>query len=169
MTEFELEKIIDKYSRLLWSISTKILYGIGNEQDAEECVADVFIDLWKDPDSFDSNRGNLKNWLCMKAKSKSIDRFRRLTAHMTEELSPEQISGILDPSDELIRREDLQELRENILCLEDEAKEVIVRRFFLDQRSSQISKAMGIPIRRVENVIYRTKLKLRNELGGNHE
>ena len=72
MTEFELEKIIDKYSRLLWSISTKILYGIGNEQDAEECVADVFIDLWKDPDSFDSNRGNLKNWLCMKAKSKSI-------------------------------------------------------------------------------------------------
>ena len=88
---------------------------------------------------------------------------------MTEELSPEQISGFLEPSDELIRREDLQELREKILCLEDEAREIIVRRFFLDQRSSQISKAMGLPIRRVENVIYRTKLKLRNELGGNHE
>ena len=169
MTEYELEKIINKYSRLLWSISSRILSGLGNEQDVEECVADVFIDLWKDPESFDSDRGGLKNWLCMKARSKSIDRFRKLSARVTEELAPNLVSDILEPSEELIKQEDCQKLRERILCLDDEAREVTVRRFFLEQKSSEIAKAMGLPVRRVENVIYRSKLKLRNELGGNHE
>ena len=48
LTERELEKIINKYSRLLWSVSSKILNGIGDEQDVEECIADVFIDLWQE-------------------------------------------------------------------------------------------------------------------------
>ena len=50
MTEQELEKIINRYSRLLWSVASKVLNGIGNEQDVEACVADVFIDFWRDPD-----------------------------------------------------------------------------------------------------------------------
>ena len=61
MTEYQLEKIINKYSRLLWSVAAKILDGLGNEQDAEECVADVFIELWKEPEKFDVNRGTLKS------------------------------------------------------------------------------------------------------------
>ena len=166
MTERELERIINKYSRLLWTVASRVLDGVGNEQDAEECVADVFIDLWRHPESFDPMRGDLRSWLSMKCRSKSIDRFRKLTAHMTDELTPELISDNPDPGDELVRRENLRKLQEAISSLDDEAREIIIRRFYLGQKPSQISKAMDLSVRRVENVIYRTKEKLRNELGG---
>ena len=169
MTEYDLEKIINKYSRLLWSVSTKILNGIGNEQDAEECVADVFIDLWNDPGSFDESRGSLKTWLCMKCRSKSIDRFRKLASRLCDELDPQQVSGNPEPYDEIIRRDSIKDLRQQIRNLDEESKEIMIRRFYMDQKPSAISEAMDLPVRRVENVIYRTKEKLRNELGGNYE
>ena len=39
--------VIRKYSRLLWPVAAAVLKNVGSEQDVEECVADVFIHLWK--------------------------------------------------------------------------------------------------------------------------
>ena len=165
LTERELEKIINKYSRLLWSVSSKILNGIGDEQDVEECIADVFIDLWQEPDKFDPERGSLKSWLCLKCRSKSIDRFRKLASHTSDELDENLLSDIYEPGDEVIRRTDLKSIREAIANLEEPAKEIMIRRFIMEQKPAEISKAMELPIKKVENTIYRTKEKIRNELG----
>ena len=169
MTEAELERTIDKYSRLLWTVAAKILDGIGNEQDAEECVADVFVDLWKDPESFDPSRGSLKTFLCLKARSKAIDRFRKLSSHMVEALDETQIPAVADPADELIDRNRIRELYEATGRLDEPEKEIIIRRFFIGQKPSQISKIMGLPVRKIENVIFRAKLRLREELGNNYD
>ena len=169
MTELELEKIIDKYSRLMWTVASRILNDLGNEQDVEECIADVFIDLWKDPDSFDSDRGSIRTWLCLKVRSKAIDRFRKLSLRLADELDPEQASQIPEPAEELIRRERTDELRTLIARLDDESREIVTRRFFMDQKPAQISRIMDLPVRRVENVIYRSKEKLKNGLGGYYE
>ena len=165
MTERELEKIINKYSRLLWSVSSRILNGIGDEQDVEECIADVFIDLWQEPDKFDPGRGTLKSWLCLKVRSKSIDRFRKLASHTSEELDENLVSDIYEPGDEVIRRADLKRIREAISNLEEPAKEIMTRRFIMEQKPAEISRIMELPIRKVENTIYRTKEKIRSELG----
>ncbi len=166
MTEYEFEKIVNKYSRLLWSVSARILDGIGNEQDVEECVADVFIDFWFAPDSFDSSRGSLKNWLCIKCRSKSIDRFRRLSSRLTDELSPELVSDILGPADAIVRKEETDRIRSAVMELEEPAREIMIRRFFLTQKPSVIASALDLPVRKVENIIFRSKKRVQDELGG---
>ena len=166
MTEYEFEKIVNKYSKLLWSVAVGVLEGIGNEQDAEECVADVFIDLWFDPKAFDSSRGSLRTWLCIKCRSKAIDRFRKIMAHITDELSAEIVSDMIGPDDRVIGKEDMSRLRNAVMGLEEPSKEIMLRRFFVGQKPAEISAAMDMPVRKVENLIYRSKEKLRNDLEG---
>ena len=166
LTEHEFEKIINKYSKLLWSAAARILDGIGNDQDIEECVADVFIDLWFAPQAFDSSRGSLKTWLCIKCRSKAIDRFRKITAHITDELNSEIVSGMMGPDEKVVTKEDLMMLKKAVMEMEEPSKEIMIRRFFKGQKPSEISKAMELPVRKVENIIYRSKTKLRNDLEG---
>ena len=42
----------------------------------------------------------------------------------------------------------------------------MIRRFFAGQKPAEISAAMELPVRKIENVIYRSKEKLRNDLEG---
>lgn len=63
---------INKYSKLMWHIAGTVLKNVTSAEDIEECVADVFIYLWKNPHKFDEQRGNLKSWLSSVAKSKGI-------------------------------------------------------------------------------------------------
>lgn len=74
--EEAMQKIICRYSRLLWSIVGAVLSQVGTTEDMEECVADVFIDLWEHPQKYDESRGNLKAWLSVIARNKAIDRYR---------------------------------------------------------------------------------------------
>ncbi len=169
MTDKELERIIDRYSRLLWSVAAKILDRVGSVSDIEECVADVFIDLWDKPQEFDQSRGSMRTFLCLKCRSKAIDRFRSLASHLTEELDSNQTSEIVGPLDGLLLKESLKELRSRIDHLDEPQREIIIRRFILEQKPSRIAGLMGLPVKKVENIIFRTKEKLREGLGGIHE
>lgn len=169
MTEKELERIIDRYSRLLWSVASKILDRVGGEQDVEECVADVFIDLWNRPQEFDQNRGSIKAFLCLKCRGKAIDRFRSITRHLTEELDSDQVMAITGPLDSIMMTESLNKLCESIDRLDEPEREIMIRRFILEQKPAEIARITKLPVRKVENILYRTKEKLRKELGGIYE
>ncbi len=166
MTEKEFEKNIDRYSRLLWSVAAPIIEGVGSEQDVEECVADVFIDLWQDPTAFDPARGSLKAWLCLKCRSKAVDRFRKLSSHMVEELTEDKISVLTEDGADRDDAERAEALRQAVERLKEPEREVMIRRFFMEQKPAAISKAMGISVRKIGNIIYRAKGKLRDELRG---
>ena len=52
--ETAINQVIEKYSKLMWSIAGAVLKNIGATEDVEECVADLFIYLWKNPDKYDA-------------------------------------------------------------------------------------------------------------------
>lgn len=91
--ERAIRRVMDQYSRLLWSVAGGVLQGVGTEEDLEECVADVYVFLWMHPEKFDPLRGSLKSYLAMVARSRALNRRRQLTrqdALPLEELSPSQ-------------------------------------------------------------------------------
>lgn len=72
------ETLIARYSREIFYFIRIVLDGVGVAQDAEECVNDLFITVWQEIDSFDSERGTLHTWLTMRAKFIALDRRRQL-------------------------------------------------------------------------------------------
>ncbi|MDR0347036.1 MAG: sigma-70 family RNA polymerase sigma factor, partial [Coriobacteriales bacterium] len=72
-----LEAVIDEYGGYVMAVALHTLGSLGNRQDAEEIVSDVFVALWKNaaklaPDS------NLKPWLAVVARNTSLKRLRTL-------------------------------------------------------------------------------------------
>lgn len=156
--------VIDKYSRLLWPIADMVLKNVGNEQDVEECVADAFIFLWEHPEKFDPARGSLKSWLCIVARSRAIDRYRQITRRNTVSLEETVLADSFGMQEELLRQETRKELLAAINALGEPGREILVRRYYYDQKPRQIALALGMTVKQVNNSLYHTKRLLREAL-----
>lgn len=158
--------VIEKYSRLLWSVVYPVLAGIGNEQDMEECVADVFIQLWTQPTHYKPEKGKLSSYLSLMARNKAIDRYRMIYRKKEVPLEEEVLlrfvaDSLCQPLERLLE----EEQRENILIMINELgeplEEVVIRRFLYDQKPREIAVAMNLQKKQVENSLYIAKKRLR--------
>lgn len=159
-----INEIIVNYSKLLWPIASAVLKNVGAEQDVEECVADVFIDLWENPDKYNPARGSLKSWLCMVARCKAIDRYRALSKHSTVPLEGAMMMGRMGMQDALLQEETKRELVAAVNALADVEKDILIRRYYYEQKPREIAKALDLPLKQVENYLYRSKQKLRKAI-----
>ena len=157
-------QVIDRYSRLMWSIVSAVLKNTGSEQDVEECVADVFIYLWENPGKYDPRRGRLKAWLSVVARSRAIDRYRELSRRGDVPLEDTLIVDRIGAADRVLARETRQDLIRAVEALEEPDREILIRRYYREQKPREIALALDLPVKQVENRLYRAKRKLRETI-----
>lgn len=164
--------VIQKYSRLLWKIAASVLINAASVQDVEECVADVFIYLWQYPEKYDPDKAKLSSWLSMVARSKAVDRYRRTVRKreislekivMEEFLTGEIVTEGLGCAE--MKAEAADEERDKLrFCVEEldeKEKELIVRRYYYEQKPAEIALALDMPRKQVENRLYYARQKLK--------
>ncbi len=70
-----LSKLYDRYARIIYAIAWKSLNSV---EDCEEVVLDVFAQIWRIADRFDVNKGSVEQWVFTLARSRILDRLRKL-------------------------------------------------------------------------------------------
>ena len=152
--------VVQKYSKLLWKIAASILINAASIQDVEECVADVFIYLWQHPEKYDPNKAKLSAWLSVIARTKAIDRYRQNIRK--RELPMEEIAaeGLVHAEVAVIDAEK-EKLLSCIGKLDEKEKELIIRRYYYEQKPAEIAVVLEIPKKQVENKLYYAKQKLK--------
>ncbi len=152
--------VVQKYTKLLWKIAASILISAASVQDVEECIADVFIYLWQHPEKYDPDKAKLSSWLSVSARSKAIDRYRQIIKK--RELPMEEIvAESLGHAEIAVIDEEKEKLLSCIDELDAKEKELIIRRYYYEQKPAEIAVALDIPKKQVENRLYYTKQKLK--------
>jgi RNA polymerase sigma-70 factor, ECF subfamily len=70
-----LSQLYDRYSRMIYAVAWKSLNSV---EDCEEVVLDVFAQVWRIANRFDPEKGSVEQWLFTLARSRILDRLRKL-------------------------------------------------------------------------------------------
>ena len=166
-----LEEVIKAYGRLLWGIASGILCGVGTREDVEEVVSDVFVELWRNPSAFDPARGTLKSFLCVKCRTRALDRLRALLRRPVLSLEEEPEPAEDGLQEEFLSSLTVERINRYLDALPPPDGEILTLRLLYELRPAEIADKLGMPVREIYERIRigkeRLAAKLRQE--GYHE
>ena len=152
---------ISRFSRLLWIVASRYLTRTDgfSDSDIEECIADVFLDLWQSIERYDPRKGSLKSYLYVLTSRKAISRYRKVA--QAKIISFEDIPHEEEPFyEDSIDVADYRALYSAIEQLPEPTREILIRRYFFEEKPALIAEKMLLPKKEIENRLYRAKKSL---------
>jgi RNA polymerase sigma-70 factor, ECF subfamily len=147
--------LYDRYARLVYALTYRIL---GSVEEAEEIVLDVFAQVWRTADRYDPQRGRVDAWLCLLARSRSLDRLRSLKRSARRVEASEQAAiaePVFDnkPEAELMITERREIVQAAIGQLPLEQQQVLVLAYFQGLTHKEVAAQTGQPLGTVKTRI----------------
>lgn len=147
--------LIKEYTKPVYYLTYNIL-NIGNsKEDIEECVADIFMEVWLKINEFDSERSNFKTWILMLTKYKALTYKRRLKNNNVENIDDYQLKESDTVEKQIIDREIQKKLLETINSFNKTDKELFIRRYFYNEKISDIMQSLGLSRSALDNRLLR--------------
>lgn len=149
-------ELYDRYSPLVYSVALRVLGDTGN---AEDVLQEVFMQLWRNPDVFDSSRGNLGAWLAVIARNRAIDALRRRKPDTN--LEDVIVSVNHDVSAAADRSRAMQKVREILGGMPGPQREALELAYFEGLSHTEIASKTGEPLGTIKTRIRAGLLSLR--------
>jgi RNA polymerase sigma factor (sigma-70 family) len=160
--EEALSEIYDLTSAKLYGICLRIL---GDAQEAEDALQDVYVSVWRRAASFDAGRASPITWLATLARNRAIDRLRSGRRGGTS--APiEAAHDIADPGPDALMvlqaSEDQARLTGCIAELEARAADAIRSAFFGGFTYAELAERASVPLGTMKSIVRRGLMKLKD-------
>jgi RNA polymerase sigma-70 factor (ECF subfamily) len=148
--------LYDRHAGLLHGILARML---GDSQEAEDVLHEVFLEVWEHAADYDPGRGSVRAWLVMRARSRGLDRLRQLGRSRTlpGELWPLESGALPAPADVISVRRALDRLAPELRVL-------LELGYFAGMSSSEIAEHEQLAIGTVKSRVARALSELRESL-----
>jgi RNA polymerase sigma-70 factor (ECF subfamily) len=165
----DFERAYDEHHRSVYAAAFRIL---GNGAAAQDVVQDVFLRVWRRPQSFDARRGELGAYLRLMARSRALDLWREGQA--LGRASDRLKFAVATAGDERVderpatvaeRLEDGELVRAAIGRLPEAQREAIVLSYWGGLTADEIARRIQIPLGTAKSRIRLGLAKLRDECG----
>jgi len=154
--EQAMASLFDRYSKLVFSVGLRVLR---DPAAAEDILQEVFMQIWRNPDSFTAARGSLGGWLAIVARNRSIDTIRR--RRPTVDVDDVPLASSFNLADEAERNSLMERARGVIHKLPLEQRKTLEMAFFDGLTHSEIAEMTGDPLGTVKTRIRSALLTLR--------
>lgn len=162
-----LGSLYDESSSLVYSLVLRVL---ANTADAEEVTMDVFTQVWKSADGYDTTRGSVTAWLVTLARSRAIDKVRSRASRAKKETAIPETYDAPSPGASPEQETEETQLRRRVLAalatLPPDQREVVELAFYSGLTHSELADRLGQPLGTVKTRIRAGMAKLREQLAG---
>lgn len=160
--------IIERYQGKLFAYLYRL---IGNREEAEDLLQNVFIKAFENMQSYDAER-KFSSWIYRIAHNEAVNFIKRKS--LKRFISWEDITstkdklagnGSEDGADDLwLRKEAIGEIDEAINRLPIKYKQVLILRYYSEKSYEEISEILQKPVNTVGTLINRAKKKMAEEM-----
>ncbi len=157
--------LFDRYGNLVYSAALRV---VRDAQIAEDMVQEIFLRIWRKPDSYVAQRGRFVTWLTSVTRNRAVDEIRsRGRRFRYETASPEEQERELpapDTNDPALTAE-LADQRRLILAalaqIPQEQRQIIELAYFGGFTQQEIAQRLSQPLGTVKTRIRLGMQKLR--------
>ena len=154
--EAAMASLFDRYSKIVYSVA---LRALRDPASAEDVLQEVFMQIWRNPNSFIATRGSLGGWLAVVARNRSIDALRR--KRPSEPVEDMALASNYNLADEAERNSLMEKARGVIRLLPMEQRKTLEMAFFDGLTHSEIAEMTGDPLGTVKTRIRSALTSLR--------
>lgn len=161
--EAGIHAMMEQYGGAIYTICRNFLYDCP-ENDIEEAVADTFILFWKNRKQYVPDASHsLKSYLYAIARNAARDKRRKIKRQdvfSLEEVSLDLPSG-QNVESEIEKRKNAEILHQCLGEMKEPDRSIFLYRYFYGFRLKEIAEIMNMTTKKIENILYRGKHKLR--------
>jgi RNA polymerase sigma-70 factor, ECF subfamily len=136
-----MSELYDRYSSVVYGVALRVLQDAAA---AEDVLQDIFLQLWRKPDAFDSSRGSLAAWLAVIARHRAIDRLRKRKPET--DIEEVVIAGDTDLRDEAERTLVIEKVRAMLGEMNADQRKALEMAYFQGLTHVEIAEKTGQPL-----------------------
>jgi RNA polymerase sigma-70 factor (ECF subfamily) len=159
-----LDAFYKRYNRIAFSL---VLRVVGNREDAEDVLTDVFWQVWQQSPRYDASRGKPIAWLLTIARTRAIDCIRSTNRQQTrtDELDANTKPAAAPPEpDSFVLADTRNAVKEALQGLPEQQRIPLEMAYFQGMSHTEIATALGQPLGTVKDRIRNGMMHLRKRL-----
>lgn len=160
--------LTETYGGLVYALTWRRLQGRLAREDIEECVSDIFFEVYQCRDRIDLEKGSVKSFLLIIAERRAIKYYDRKTKpYDTVTLDSEEgmeLPADIDVAKEVEQKEESRRLMDAIQSLGEPNTSIMIQKYYYGMTAKEIGKGFGMSKNAVEKRIKRSLAKLKDIL-----
>lgn len=162
-------QIIEQYGSLVYAIAANKLHLCAGSADIEDCVSDIFVEVFQSLDRLSLSKGSLKSFISAIAKRSAIDAYRKLSyrQRVTDSIDDESFSmpsSGEDVEEITVNRISRQDLCKTIMSLGEPDSSIIIHQYYYNHTIRETAKALSMTVGAVQQRSLRARKRIKKLL-----
>lgn len=163
------KKLFDTYCKYVYAIVYNKIGRIASHEDVEECVSDIFSDIFFSYDTESGYEGDLQGYVNTVSSRKAINTYHRICARISHYAEhDEEALGRLSSDIDVEKDSDKSELQKIIMGMINQLGEpdatIVIQKYYYEKKSGDIAKLLNMNAPAVRMRCKRAMGKLKEKL-----